>query len=166
LKSVKRSYKSKLGKKLKARPAFFLAPNQMIIASKTGYSDKWATPPSIYAPLNAEFQFNYDPCPITWKEGDPDALEADWGTSTFCNPPYSIVAKFVKKASEEAQKGKTIVLLINACTDTKWFHEYIWGKAEIRFIRGRISFVDPKNPDKKQAPAPRPSMLVVFRPPA
>ena len=134
----------------------------MINPSKTGYSDKWAPPASVYDPLHKEFQFNYDPCPITWKEGDPDALVSDWGTSTFCNPPYSIVSKFVKKASDEAKKGKTIVLLINACTDTKWFHEYIWGKAEVRFIKGRISFIDPKNPEKKQ-PSPRPSMIVVFR---
>jgi len=136
----------------------------MINASKTGYSDKWATPKSILEPLQTEFHFNYDPCPITWKEGDPDALVADWGTSTFCNPPYSRVAEFVKKASDEAKKGKVIVLLINACTDTKWFHEYIYNKprVEIRFFKGRISFIDPKNPDKKQ-PSPRPSMLVIFR---
>jgi phage N-6-adenine-methyltransferase len=134
----------------------------MIIASKTGYSDKWATPRSVLDPLKAEFNFNYDPCPITWKEGDPDALVSDWGTSTFCNPPYSKVAHFVKKASEEAQKGKVIVMLINACTDTKWFHEYIYLKHEIRFVKGRISFIDPKNPEKKQ-PSPRPSMIVVFR---
>ena len=134
----------------------------MINVSKTGYSDKWATPPAIYEPLNTEFRFNYDPCPITWKEGDPDALVAEWGTSTFCNPPYSRVAAFVKKASEESKKGKTIVMLINACTDTKWFHEYIYNKTEIRFVKGRISFIDPKNPTKKQ-PSPRPSMILIFR---
>lgn len=134
----------------------------MINPAKKGYSDKWATPKTIYDPLHAEFKFNYDPCPITWKEGDPDALVADWGTSTFCNPPYSRVKEFVKKASDEAKKGKTIVLLINACTDTKWFHEYIWGKAEIRFVKGRISFINPADPTKKQ-PSPRPSMIVVFK---
>jgi len=134
----------------------------MINASKTGYSDKWATPKNIYDPLHKEFNFNYDPCPITWKEGDTDALLTEWGTSTFCNPPYSRVGDFVKKASEESKKGKIIVLLINACTDTKWFHEYIYNKVETRFVKGRISFTDPKNPDKKQ-PAPRPSMIVIFK---
>jgi len=135
----------------------------MINAAKKGYSDKWATPASVYDPLNTEFGFNFDPCPITWKEGDPDALEQEWGTSTFCNPPYSRVAEFVKKASEESKKNKTIVLLINACTDTKWFHQYIYNIAEIRFVKGRISFIDPTNPNKKQ-PSPRPSMIVVFHP--
>lgn len=135
----------------------------MINTSKTGYSDKWATPPEIYKPLDTEFKFNYDPCPITWKEGDPDALQTEWGSSTFCNPPYSRVAEFVKKASDESNKGKTIVLLINCATDTKWFHEYIYNKAELRFIKGRVKFINPKDPAKR-VPAPRPSMVVVFRP--
>jgi len=139
-----------------------LVRSRMIKTSKTGYSDKWATPPEILEPLTKEFQFNCDPCPITWKEGDPDALKIEWGTKTFCNPPYSRVAEFVKKASEESKKGKTVVLLINAATDTQWFHTYIYGKAEVRFFRGRIKFINPAQPDKK-VPAPRPSLLVVFK---
>lgn len=127
-------------------------------------SDKWQTPASVYDPLNAEFGFNYDPCPITWSVGDADGLATEWGTSTFCNPPYSDVAKWIKKAHDEWRKGgKTVVMLINAITDTKAFHEYIYGNAELRFIKGRISFIDPSNPTKKQ-PNVKPSMLVVFRP--
>jgi site-specific DNA-methyltransferase (adenine-specific) len=135
----------------------------MIKASKTGYSDKWSTPPEVLEPLQKEFQFNYDPCPITWKEGDSDALLTDWGTRTFCNPPYSKVSEFVKKASDESQKGKLVVLLINVATDTKWFHEYIYNKADIRFVKGRIKFINPSDP-KKRVPAPRPSMIVIFNP--
>ena len=139
----------------------------MINASKTGYSDKWMTPISVFQPLYDEFKFNYDPCPITWKEGDVDALDAkcEWGTSTFCNPPYSRVGEFVEKASIEAKKGKTVVLLINAATDTKWFHEYIYQKpsVELRFVKGRISFLDPAT-KAKRAPSPRPSMIVIFKP--
>jgi phage N-6-adenine-methyltransferase len=125
-------------------------------------SDKWATPPEIYDPLNAEFGFNYDPCPIDWKEGDADGLTADWGSVTFCNPPYSGTGKWIRKAHDEWKKGKTVVMLINAVTDTKAFHDYIYGKAEVRFVRGRIKFIDPSEPGKR-APAPRPSMIVVFR---
>jgi len=125
-------------------------------------SDKWGTPPEIYNKLNEEFKFNFDPCPITWKEGDPNGLETEWGDSTFVNPPYSKVSKWIEKAFNESKKGKTIVMLINAITDTKAFHEYIYEKAEIRFIKGRISFIDPKNPTKKQ-PSPKPSMLVIFK---
>lgn len=125
-------------------------------------SDKWGTPPELYKTLDDEFQFKYDPCPITWKEGDADGLTSDWGTSTFVNPPYSKVALWIKKAHEEWKKGKTIVMLINAITDTKAFHEYIYGQAELRFIKGRVCFIDPTNPTKKQ-PSPKPSLIVVFK---
>ena len=125
-------------------------------------TDKWQTPPELYGTLNTEFHFNYDPCPIDWKEGDADGLTTEWGTSTFCNPPYSKVAKWIQKAHTEWKKGKTIVMLINAITDTIAFHEFIYGQAELRFIRGRISFINPAEPTKKQ-PNPKASMLVVFR---
>ena len=52
-------------------------------------------------------------------------------------------------------------MLINAITDTIAFHKYIYGKAELRFIKGRISFIDSNNPTKKQ-PSVRPSMIVIF----
>lgn len=48
-------------------------------------------------------------------------------------------------------------MLIPARTDTKAFHQYIYGKAEIRFVKGRIKFGDSKNS------APFPSMIVIFR---
>ena len=47
-------------------------------------------------------------------------------------------------------------MLIPARTDTRAFHEYIYHKAEIRFIRGRLKFGGAKNS------APCPSMVVVF----
>lgn len=65
---------------------------------------------------------------------------------------------WVKKAYEEYMRGcKTIVMLLPARTDTKWFHEYIYGKAEIRFVKGRLKFGGAKDA------APFPSMVVVFK---
>jgi len=63
--------------------------------------------------------------------------------------------KWVKKASES--EGGAVVMLIPARTDTRYFHEYIYGKSEIRFIKGRLKFGDSKNS------APFPSMIVVFK---
>ena len=127
-------------------------------------TDKWGTPAALYKTLDDEFHFTHDPCPLDWKEGDADGLATDWGTSTFVNPPYSQVAKWIAKAHAEWKKGKTIVMLINAVTDTRAFHEFIYGQAELRFIKGRVRFVDPMNPSKSQ-PSPKASMLVVFRAP-
>lgn len=48
-------------------------------------------------------------------------------------------------------------MLIPARTDTKAFHEYIYGKAEIRFLKGRLRFVG------ATYNAPFPSMVVIFK---
>lgn len=64
----------------------------------------------------------------------------------------------MEKAYQEKDKlGTTVVMLLPARTDTRWFHDYIYGKAEIRFIKGRLKFGEAK------AGAPFPSMIVVFR---
>lgn len=81
------------------------------------------------------------------------------GERVFCNPPYGKeIAKWVQKSFEESRKKNTlVVMLIPARTDTKYFHDFIYGKAEIRFIRGRLKFGNAK------AAAPFPSMVVIFR---
>ena len=83
------------------------------------------------------------------------------GYSVFCNPPYGReIGKWVKKAYEEGhQKNTVVVMLIPARTDTKYFHDYINHRAEVRFISGRLKFGDSKNS------APFPSMVVIFRGP-
>jgi site-specific DNA-methyltransferase (adenine-specific) len=125
-------------------------------------SDKWATPTDLYNKLNDEFYFDFDPCPINWKEGDPDGLTIEWGISNFVNPPYSNVAKWIEKSYLEWKKGKRIVMLINAITDTKAFHKYILNNAEIRFIQGRVKFINPENPLKLN-PNIKPSMIIIFK---
>jgi phage N-6-adenine-methyltransferase len=140
----------------------------MYLVDMSGYmpkskSDKWGTPKEIYDKLNEEFHFDFDPCPANWKEGDTDGLLIDWGKSTFCNPPYSNVAMWIQKSYNEWKKGKTIVMLMNAITDTKAFHKYIVGNAEIRFVEGRIKFINLEDPTKKSAPNPKASIIVIFK---
>lgn len=126
-------------------------------------TDKWMTPPSVYIPLNEEFQFTFDPCPIEWNEKThDDGLAIEWGERNFINPPYSNVSKWIKKAHDEWKKGKLVVMLINAITDSIAFHEYIYGKAELRFVKGRIKFLDQDR--KAVGHNVRPSMIVIFRP--
>lgn len=82
------------------------------------------------------------------------------GEVVFCNPPYGRkILDWVKKCYKESCKpNTTVVMLIPARTDTRYFHEFIYHRAtEIRFIRGRLKFGDGK------APAPFPSMVVVYR---
>ena len=127
-------------------------------------SNKWQTPPDIYDLLNQEFKFNYDPCPIDWKAEDGCGLLKNWGSSTFCNPPYSDVKAWIKKAYDENQNGKLVVMLINAITDTIAFHKYIYNNpnVELRFIKGRLKFINPEYPEIKN-PNIKPSMIVIFK---
>ena len=130
--------------------------------------DCWETPQSFFDGLNAEFHFDLDVCALPenakcprFYTPDDDGLAQPWdGVCNWCNPPYgSQIAKWVKKAYLTARSGGGVtVMLLPARTDTRWFHDYIYGQAEIRFIRGRLKFGDSKNS------APFPSMIAVFRP--
>ena len=78
---------------------------------------------------------------------------------TFINPPYGReLSLWVEKCYKENQKNKTtIVLLIPARTDTKYWHDFIFNKAnKIIFIKGRINFSNSKNS------APFPSAIIVY----
>lgn len=57
-----------------------------------------------------------------------------------------------------AEASAIVVCLVPARTDTKWFHDWVLNRAEIRFIRGRLHFNGSKNS------APFPSMLAIYRP--
>ena len=83
------------------------------------------------------------------------------GCRVFCNPPYGRnIGRWVEKAYHEGHKENTlVVLLIPARTDTRYFHDYILHRAEIRFVAGRLKFGAAKNA------APFPSMIVIFRGP-
>lgn len=89
-----------------------------------------------------------------------DLLRIGGGCRVFCNPPYSQIEKWVEKAFYETKQENTlVVMLIPSRTDTRYFHNYIYGRTEIRFVKGRLKFGDGKNS------APFPSMLVIFRGP-
>jgi len=67
-----------------------------------------------------------------------------------------VLRNWVEKAATDQSSG-TVVMLIPSRTDTAWFHDYIYGRAEIRFIRGRLKFGGHKNA------APFPNMIVIWR---
>jgi site-specific DNA-methyltransferase (adenine-specific) len=143
------------------------------------YSSKnkeWETPNSLYKPLEKEFNIMLDVCATEenkkcalYFNKKLNGLTSDWRivgefgklgkVACWMNPPYGReIGAWVKKADKEKRRGVTTVALLPARTDTKWFHDYIYNKAEIRFLKGRIRFVDAK------ASAPFPSMIVIFKP--
>lgn len=140
---------------------------ELMFSSK---DEKWQTPDYLFQELNKEFNFTLDPCcqhdsSKCKKYFTPveDGLKQDWSKDiAFVNPPYGReLKKWVEKSYLESLKGSVVVMLIPSRTDTVYFHEYIYKKAEIRFLKGRIKFINPKT-KKVGDSAPFPSMIVIF----
>jgi phage N-6-adenine-methyltransferase len=132
-------------------------------------NDLWETPQYIFDWLDREFHFELDAacnnenCKCAYgysQDMGYNALNCDWSSCTvWLNPPYSNPFPWVKKAHEEALKGCTVVCLLPADTSTKWFHEWVFAKAEVRFVQGRIKFDGVKKGSPKFG-----SMVVVYGP--
>lgn len=130
-------------------------------------TNEWATPQEFFDKLHSEFEFDLDPCATPqnakcskyFTQAD-DGLAQSWARHTvFMNPPYGRDIKYwVEKAYRSSLEGATVVCLIPARTDTSYWHDFIFNKAEVRFVRGRLKFGD------AVASAPFPSAVVIFRP--
>lgn len=127
-------------------------------------TEEWATPQDFFDKVQKEFNLKIDVCatkenaklPIFWTK-ETDGLSQNWkNKKCWMNPPYGRgIGPWIEKAATGG--GSLVVALLPARTDTRWFHQYILGKAEIRFIKGRLKFGGCKNS------APFPSMLCIWR---
>ncbi len=68
------------------------------------------------------------------------------------------IIDWVRKASQEAANGVTIVALLPARTDSRWFQTYVLPYAELRWVKGRLKFGGHKTS------ALFPSVVAVYRP--
>lgn len=135
---------------------------EVMFSSKT---DLWATPQDFFDKLDNEFHFTLDVCATPenakcekYYTKKDNGLFQNWDGVVWCNPPYGRqIGEWVEKAYIEHTRGATVVMLLPARTDTKWFHDYIYPYAQIRFVRGRLKFGNSTNS------APFPSMVVIFR---
>lgn len=135
-----------------------------VAAHFSSETDLWSTPQDFYDKLNAEFNFNLDPCATVDNHKcdkyftiEDDGLSKSWdGYTVFMNPPYGReIGRWMDKASTARA---TVVCLVPSRTDTRWWHDNVIDKgAEVRFVRGRLKFGGSKNS------APFPSAVVVYR---
>ena len=129
-----------------------------LLSSKT---DLWETPQYLFDKYDEKYHFETDVCALPenakckrFFTPEMDGLRQEWTGVCWCNPPYGRqIGKWVEKA---AKANATVVMLIPARTDTKWFHEYCLPYGRIEFLRGRLRFGGCKTD------APFPSMIVVF----
>lgn len=100
----------------------------------------WLTPPELFAQLDAEFGFDFDPCPFP-KPDDFDGLTTEWGESNYVNPPFGTIihegrkkgpTAWARKAIEESAKGKRVVLVYPI---DKWVLMLLAAGAEVRNLK-------------------------------
>lgn len=131
------------------------------------YSSKiveWETPQTFFDKYNEIYEFTLDVCATRenakckkFFTKEENALALAWSGVCWMNPPYGRSIKdWVEKAYISAKAGATVVCLLPARTDTRWFHDYC-SKGKVEFIKGRLKFGSMENN------APFPSMIVVFK---
>lgn len=143
------------------------------MATENSHSDWW-TPRELVEILNWEFNFDLDAAAseknavcYRYISAEQDALVTPWtGDNVWCNPPYgqgykNTIAPFVKRAYEQHIENKnTVVALLPAYTDPKYWRDYCTKAHEIRFLTGRLAFLDG---GKKSMSARFPSVLVIWK---
>jgi site-specific DNA-methyltransferase (adenine-specific) len=133
-------------------------------------NDEWGTPFEMLRNAVDEFQISpkLDVCANFYNKKfdyyftkEDNALTKEWDEDFFMNPPYSKVKLWVEKAYNEHKKHNVNGLaLLYSKTDTKYWHDFIEGKAEIHSIKGRVKFVIGGRVKKS---APYPSCWVIWR---
>lgn len=113
------------------------ADNKFHVGNGEDGKHYWLTPKDLYAQLDAEFGFDFDPAPYPLPEGF-DGLTAEWGKSNYVNPPFGAIlhegkrkgaTAWVRKAIAENAKGKRVVLVYPI---DKWILMLLKAGAEVR----------------------------------
>ena len=116
-----------------------------MLATPTG-NDEWHTPP-LYLRAAKEVMGGIDCDPASnaiaqrlvqatvWHDKRDDGLRQRWSGRVWLNPPYSkgMVDRFVSKLGNEWRRGRVTesIVLVNAATDTAWFHALEIGRAHV-----------------------------------
>lgn len=144
------------------------------LATNVHFSSKkldYLTPQSLLEYLYEVFTFDLDPCSDQPHHLRPnvraavhytqveDGLAMPWHGVCFMNPPYGRqIGHWVARAVAQIENGNvtTVVCLVPARVDTRWWQDNIEYASFIVFIKGRLKFSGHTNS------APFPSALVVF----
>jgi phage N-6-adenine-methyltransferase len=130
----------------------------------------WTTPKSLFNKLNEEFKFEWDLAADSqnalcekFYSKENNGLNQKWDGVCWLNPPYgdktSKMVNWIEKAYNDCQINinLTVVMLIPARTNTRWFAKFCMKAAEVRFVCGRPKFGDSKHG------LPQPLILLVFK---
>ena len=131
-------------------------------------TDLYPTPQTFFNRMSKKYgPFEVDVCAlpdnakcVRFFTPEQDGLKQPWVGRCWCNPPYGrTIGQWVRKAWQSSLGGSTVVLLVPARVDVRWWNDYVKPyAAEVEFVKGRLRF------GNSDHPAPFPSAVVVFRP--
>lgn len=116
--------------------------------TKNPDKDVRVTPSQLFRELDHQYHFTVDVAASAdnakcarYFDKEMNGLAQSWqGEVVWCNPPYSEIRRWVEKAWLESQGDCKVVMLLPALTEVKWFHDLVYNKARVLFIRGRLCF--------------------------
>jgi hypothetical protein len=128
-------------------------------------SDEWLTPAWMLKLLGP---FDLDPCAAVNRPWDvaetnytdvEDGLVKPWHGRVWLNPPFSKgMNRWIIRL---AQHRNGLGILPLRSTDTNWFHDSIWNRADaVLFLRGRVRFCDSNG--EEAGPCPMATLIVAY----
>lgn len=134
----------------------------------------WVTPPELYAQLDAEFHFDFDPCPHPRPDGF-DGLSVPWGKSNWVNPPFTGDARvpgrrkigpvaWLRKAVAEREAGNQSVMILPIYSVRAISMADDFG-GEIRYAGKPVWLaLEDGSPNPAPASSHQPCVLIILRP--
>lgn len=150
-------------------------PQQTRYAGSKRHVDDRALPPADFAKLDRRFKFTVDvaasqenaKCKRFYTE-ENSGLIASWKDErVYCNPPYSDIAPWIRKAWAERQAELVVMVLPANRTEQRWWQELIepfrdqaLSPLTVEFVPGRWRFLKPGQ--KTIGPNERPPFGIVL----
>jgi phage N-6-adenine-methyltransferase len=141
--------------------------------------DDRATSAPYFAELDAEFQFTIDVAAAAhntkcdrYFDKATNGLAQPWaGETVWCNPPYSDIGPWVRKAWTEHVDATIVMLLPASRTEQSWWQIYVepfrdraGSPLTIRFLPGRMHFLRPgQSPLEKGNRPPFGCVLLIWQ---
>lgn len=111
----------------------------------------WLTPPELYARLDSEFHFDFDPCPYPKIN---NGLDIKWGKMNYVNAPFRTKdgspTAFARKAIIESLEGNSTFLTLPT---QSYVNLLLEAGAELRSL-GRVKWLEVETKEPMKSPSP------------